>query len=341
MSIARWLWNGLALGALAVGAAVGLYAAGPPLGQGEMQPLELRVEAVPLDASNPARTEVGRLRYLGGVRLTSAEKLFGGLSALLWAPDCRRLLAVTDTGSFVLLVPQETGERLTGVSAAWMAPIRDTAGRPPANKREADAEALSRAPGSGAITVWFEGRARAQRYPGLDPCRESTLATPASTEEVPAPMAGWPVNGGPEAAADAPGVTLVLSEEAGPGPELRWALQVAGSDLRIGTLTLDDAAFVPTALDLLEAGPPPVFLLLRRSFSPLAGVAARVDQLTLGRDGLTLAPVASFRPPLAVDNMEGLAVRRDGDRRFIYLVSDDNFNRAQQTLLLKFELLPG
>ena len=38
--------------------------------------------------------------------------------------------------------------------------------------------------------------------------------------------------------------------------------------------------------------------------------------------------------------MEGVALRREGDRTFVYLVSDDNFNPLQRTLLMKFELLP-
>ena len=41
----------------------------------------------------------------------------------------------------------------------------------------------------------------------------------------------------------------------------------------------------------------------------------------------------------SVDNMEGLAVRQDADGRvFAYLVSDDNFNPLQRTLLFMFEL---
>ncbi|MBT3627577.1 MAG: esterase-like activity of phytase family protein, partial [Rhodospirillaceae bacterium] len=46
-------------------------------------------------------------------------------------------------------------------------------------------------------------------------------------------------------------------------------------------------------------------------------------------------------PPLTVDNMEGIAVRRDGaGHTLVYLVSDDNFSVLQRTLLLMFELKP-
>jgi hypothetical protein len=68
--------------------------------------------------------------------------------------------------------------------------------------------------------------------------------------------------------------------------------------------------------------------------------------LTVGEigDGVSGAvgprEIARFGAPLLVDNMEALAVRREGERRFVYLASDDNFNALQRTLLLKFELLP-
>ena len=45
-------------------------------------------------------------------------------------------------------------------------------------------------------------------------------------------------------------------------------------------------------------------------------------------------------PPLSVDNFEGLAVREEGGRTFLYIVSDDNFSGSQRTLLMKFEVLP-
>lgn len=50
--------------------------------------------------------------------------------------------------------------------------------------------------------------------------------------------------------------------------------------------------------------------------------------------------VARLRPPLNVDNMEALAIRKEGERRYLYIASDNNFNALQRTLLLKFELLP-
>ena len=49
--------------------------------------------------------------------------------------------------------------------------------------------------------------------------------------------------------------------------------------------------------------------------------------------------IARLSLPLTVDNFEGLAVRRDAaGGLLVYLVSDDNFNPLQRTLLLMFRL---
>jgi hypothetical protein len=50
--------------------------------------------------------------------------------------------------------------------------------------------------------------------------------------------------------------------------------------------------------------------------------------------------IAELRPPLTLDNFEGVAVHLapDGTTR-ITLVSDDNFHPLQRTLIVQFELV--
>ena len=52
-----------------------------------------------------------------------------------------------------------------------------------------------------------------------------------------------------------------------------------------------------------------------------------------------LRTIAEIAPPLTIDNSGGIANQtvRDG-RRYLYIVSDDNFNPLQRTLLMQFEL---
>lgn len=78
--------------------------------------------------------------------------------------------------------------------------------------------------------------------------------------------------------------------------------------------------------------------VLFRSYDPARGNVIGV--VALGPDGAQ-QDIATIRAPISVDNFEGLAVREDAGRTFIYLVSDDNFSSNQRTLLLKFEVAPS
>jgi hypothetical protein len=154
-------------------------------------------------------------------------------------------------------------------------------------------------------------------------------------------MQAWPGNGGAEAVAGQGGALLILAEEqAGPALGRAWLRGRPGAPLVAGSYA-NPTGFEPTAMDPLEpGGEGATMLVLHRRFSPVTGVAAVVSEARFEGDPVVLTPVATLAPPLTVDNMEGLAVRPEGDRRFVYLVSDDNFNPVQRTILMKFELLP-
>jgi hypothetical protein len=77
--------------------------------------------------------------------------------------------------------------------------------------------------------------------------------------------------------------------------------------------------------------------------SLLSGFTTRVVALDVAevRPGATLAgqELARLGRPAISDNFEGIAARRAADgRTLLYLVSDDNFQPLQQTLLLQFSL---
>lgn len=85
--------------------------------------------------------------------------------------------------------------------------------------------------------------------------------------------------------------------------------------------------------------------VLFRSYVPGAGNRAAIVELAADGAAKTLAVLA---PPLGIDNFEGVAVRTEPGRTFLYLVSDDNFRNCenrpaddcQRTLLMKFEIKP-
>ena len=58
----------------------------------------------------------------------------------------------------------------------------------------------------------------------------------------------------------------------------------------------------------------------------------------MGPDG-TLGPVlVELSLPSTVDNFEGIAAAPHGDGVRLYILSDDNSNAAQRTLLLAFDV---
>ncbi|MFA7440710.1 MAG: esterase-like activity of phytase family protein [Sphingomonadaceae bacterium] len=331
--------------ALLIFAGVGLkrlYASWPPIYTGEAVEVRVRSSAIPLDSSDPARTRVGRLEYRGGVVIKADDRHIGGLSDMLWDAECGRFLTVSDTGLWVVIEPEEREGWLTGVSRMWMAAIRDTGGQPTERKRDADAEGLMRS-APDELLVWFEQDHRARRYTGVSACRPESLNSAARDELRPPEMQAWPKNGGAEAVAMQGDDMLILSEahEVAGGTD---ALAIApdGSTRQfVYTAPGDTSPTAMAAMDADNSAAP--MLILHRHFSLLQGVSAVLGLAHIDADsGEPVQPeiLGEFRSPVAVDNFEALAVRPEGDRRFIYLLSDDNFNPFQQTLLLKFELLP-
>lgn len=342
----------LAAGALLLGAGLGVYAAGPALGSGPLRQLTVSARPLPLNPKDARADRIGRLRYLGGLALRADDRGFGGISGMVWEQACRRLLAATDSGSWIVLAPVEEGDRLLDLRTAWVAPILDPEGRPPASKPAADAEEVARA-ANGDMFLSYEQRHRIEQFRGLTACSPETLDRAPIARHVPPEMADWPANGGAEAMA-AFGEDLLLLAEAA-------AVAGAGGDRRQGLRWSEGAAAVrfswkipaagyqPTAMDLFEGGDGRTHMLvLHRKASLLEGLAAMISETVLDADsGLPAESqseagriVAWLRSPLTVDNMEALAVRAEAGRVFVYLASDDNFSRLQRTILLKFELLP-
>lgn len=334
----------MALLLLALATACVATAAKQPVAGGGVR--AIAVTATPQQLGDRAnRGRIGRLRFLGAIALTSPERQFGGISGIIWQPRCKRLLGISDTGAWIILEPREADGRLTGIAAAWLAPILDAAGRAPASKAAADAEELAQT-ADGDVWVFYEQAHRAVRFAGVSACDPASLGRRPRAVRRFAITAGWPANGGMEAAT-AIGQSLLAIAEDTPAPDGGRQGFVAAADGRIQPFMWQPPAadFNPTAIDAFTGADGATHLLvLHRRFSLLRGVGAAITEARFrGKPPAQLAgtPVAVLAPPLLVDNMEGLAVRRDGGRVQLYLVSDDNFNFVQRTILMKFELEPA
>lgn len=300
----------------------------------DAEPVAVEVAPVALNPEDPAQATVGRLRWLGGLHLTSDDERFGGLSALGTDATGRRLLALTDEGHRVeLTVAYDDAGRPVAIEAADIAPLFGTAGEPLRGKTNGDAEAL--APGAGGeIIVAFEGLHRLFLYrPGET--RPEPLPPPVGLESAPS-------RGGIEALTlTDDGRLLALTEAMGGMRERVGWVSDRGGWSALTWAILDD--FVPTGAATLPSGD---VVVVERFYSDLTGVVAgRIRRVAAAEIApaaeLTGELLAELRAPLTVDNMEGIAARpAPSGGAVITLISDDNFNRGQQrTLLMMFELV--
>lgn len=301
----------------------------------------VEVKAIPFNSQDPAEVRNGRLTFLGGLQLSSKHWLFGGFSALEVTPDGKRMLALSDratwwTADFVLKdgIPVGlTNNRLTPLAGAdgEMLPPDDT-----------DAEGMSLSP-DGVVYASFERHHRISRFVLPNPNDIASVAH--SREEVlPAPpgLDQAPENGGLEALARLrDGRLFALTEEmpAGPGYYRGWIG-------RSGTYRPIDFPVVPPYKNTDAAQlPNGDVLVLQRRYSLLGGLGARLCEVPAGSlepgARVVCEPVAEMQPPENIDNMEGLAIRRnEAGQIILYMISDDNFSALQRTVLLVFRLEP-
>jgi hypothetical protein len=192
--------------------------------------------------------------------------------------------------------------------------------------------------------VSFELRHRIWRYPAGNEAQDLGLAGTPVPVEGPPQLQRQPANGGLEAMAALPdGRIVLLSEEYSetPGTSAGWIGVPAGTAFRwqpFAYATIPD--FRVTAAATLPDGS---LVMLERAFDVIRGVRVRVMHLA-ARDlvpGQTVRAeeLAFLAVPYAVDNLEGIyATRGPRGETLLWLLSDDNFNRAQRTILLLFEL---
>jgi hypothetical protein len=278
--------------------------------------------------------QVGQLRFVAGFELESPQARFGGLSDLHVFDD-GRLLAISDAGEWVLADIQfdpETGVP-TGLSNARMALMRNEEGDPFPNKESGDAEDLAVLP-DGRIAVSFEQTQTIRIYDlfGAGPMAPAAAGPPlAETERLGA-------NRGLEALAVLPNGELLIGAERGrrAGPLPLWRTSIGSAQPTSPRYTLN--APLGYGLTALDHGAN--LWAVQRFYAPGLGTRIRVGTLAMpdqsGR--AEFVESAEIAPPLAVDNIEGIAVRVSPQGERIYLISDDNFSEDQRTLLFVFHV---
>lgn len=315
----------IALAAMAFGVAMLAHSA---------EQFDTDIVQVPLDESDPERSRVGDLVYMGGIDIPPMGQNIGGLSGLRWDAESGRLLAITDDARWVWMTPTELNERLVGLGAIEAGPLLGMDGEPLTGKEDGDSESLTRHPKDGGWVVGFERNHRIWHYPKLS-------GLPTATDFDISEFGALEDNDGLETLASSELLQLVCVERPSEKtrPNCGWSYWGAGGfGPRLFGATPSDtiakSGGVPTDADVLSGD---TALILFRSWSRANGNGAAI--VSYRPDG-TRRELATFRPPLTVDNFEGLAIREEGERTFLYIVSDDNFSSNQRTLLMKFEVLP-
>jgi hypothetical protein len=323
---------------LAAGAAAGALAGGLARPRpARARSIALLSQSVPLDPADPAATRIGALAYRGGIALRSTDRRFGGFSALYVSPGGERCLAVSDRGTWLgcrLLYDAEG--RLVGAEDGETGALIDEDGAAlDARPGAGDAEAMAVLP-DGSIVVAVERDHRLLRYPESDP----PFARPPERFASPTGIENAPDQGGIKALAHVGrGFFLAIAERLADG-----AGALAGWVGRMGAWEplpyARNGAFRPADAALLPWGD--VLVLERHAVA--GGYAVRLARLARNAIApyrrLEGAEVARWGPPLTTDNFEGLAVRRGRTRgeAIVLLISDDNANPLQRTLLLQFAL---
>jgi hypothetical protein len=312
--------------------------------------IAVSIKPIPLSPSHPELTRVGRLIWRGGIEISSPEGRFGGWSGLVVSRDGKRMLAQSDDAHWLRasLVYDRHGN-LIGIQHAQLADMLDVHGRK-MSKVGGDAEgldAVTKAGPDGAVVVSFEQSPRIWRYDlshsldvrptavnipksvdvldgsnlgleGLTVLKPGTLlAVSEAPHDVEGRMDAWLVPYGSHVAADRYGELHVL---------------------RHPPYEISDAAMGPSGKHL--------YILERHYFGLIGGVVIAVREID-ARDvkpGATLGgrEIARFTMRENIDNMEGLALSQSADgKTFLYMISDDNYNPLQRTLLEMFELAPS
>ncbi|MEL7447475.1 MAG: esterase-like activity of phytase family protein, partial [Pseudomonadota bacterium] len=285
------------------------------------------VSTIPVDlnASNPDQTSVGDLTYLGGLEIAEGANRIGGISGLEWADG--QLVALTDDGRWLKLTLTEESDRLIGIASGETGRLLNENGKALEGKLEADSESLARSR-DGNWLVGFERNHRILIY--------SDLAAIAGADDfaIVSLVDNVEPNKGLEALAVTDRGLIACGEWA--GSETPNCMREEDDALIAFELTapfpLNERRGFPTDIDCASNGD---CYVLFRSYTKAYGNSAAI--ISINGD-FQVGTIATFLPPLALDNFEGLTVREDGDRTFLYIASDNNFSPNQRTLLMKFEI---
>lgn len=334
----RWLAAGSLLAVLAAGASLAADTT-----RRVHAPTRFTIDAAPIasfDTRDAAKTRFGDLEFRGGLVLTSPFRPFGEISGLFLETDGARFLAVTDYGAWLRGRIVYRDGRPSGVADAEMAPLLGSNGRPLFARGWGDAESLTESGGS-----FYVGLERVEQIVRFD-YRRSGLRAHGEPIPVPPDFKSFSFNASLECLAAPPkgaplaGTLIAVTERSLDDAGNHRSFVLKGGEVTRFTVKRTNS-FDVTDCTFLAPGD---LLLLERRFVPPFDLAMRIRRLHLAdiKEGALVDGRTVMTADLGnqIDNMEGIAVHRNGQgETIITLVSDDNFSTLQRTLLLQFALV--
>ncbi|MEM7779106.1 MAG: esterase-like activity of phytase family protein [Pseudomonadota bacterium] len=283
-------------------------------------------DPVPLNPEDPSQDEIGELIYRGGVVIEPGEEGIGGISGLEWYEEDGLIYAVSDDGHWLTIEPDEFDGRLIDILAITRGDLLDERGRR-LRGENADAEAITRGPAGNNWLVTFEREHRVWIYEDL-----SETAEPVADQWT-RHLRPSESNAGFEAAATWAGGAIACLERHVEGSPNCLTFPTKRQFEFTPPPSLAEKAGVPTDAACLDENS--CFILFRSFVRGEGNRAAIVHYDPASEENEVLAVLT---PPLTLDNFEGIAVREQFGKTYLYIVSDNNFSDDQRTLLMKFEI---
>jgi len=342
-SLISWLSKGLAsvrmnrpAYVLAMGLVSGwALAADAPPGFPAQGSLQIQTQDVLLNPGDPTQTRVGAFIYRGGLHLSSdqSDQLHGFSDLDLL--EGHRLIAVGDRGALLeaeLVLDQQ--QVLKGLESAILRPLKGEDGQFLLEKADSDAEGLTHLR-NGDRLVSFEEKHRILRYP----------AAGGPPQLMPFPRCVFEPNQAMEA------LTADLEKQ-----DVYWVGSEFTGDVWRCHLNQPEhrsSNWPDCQRHHSVSLPPDLFLVamrqlpqnrtayLLRGYFPERKSNKILLRIVENKARTQILAELELAPPLIQDNFEGLAAVQlpEGGTRF-YLLSDDNFNPEQRTLLLAFDWQP-
>ncbi len=291
------------------------------------------IAALPLmlDPDRPKLRQVGGLEFLSAWELGSGNQDFGGISALTALVD-GRFVGTSDAGTLIGFGLSNNSR----IDRPFIVPLPDAFG---AGKTflDRDSESIAYDANSGRFWVGYEGNGAIRRFsPAF-----------ARTEAIgrPAPMKNWSSNSGAEAVVRFNDGRFAIFSEGYDRPDGSYeALMFSGDPTEPGSIYFRFGYRPPAGYKITDATelPDGRLLVLNRRISFPDGFTAIISvldpaQITQG-ETISGTPIAALRPPLLVDNMEGITTTQENGRTIVWMISDNNFMIWQRTILMKFAL---